>query len=60
MFVRARDEGFVLTLFSLPSCLTGYYVQVTLIMFFLFSSDIFITLRYTAMCTVSRLANAVS
>jgi len=29
-------------------CLTGYYVQVLLIMFFLFSSDIFITLRIYA------------
>jgi len=40
MFIRAR-----VTPSSLPSCLTGYYVQVVLIMFFLFSSDIFITLR---------------
>ncbi|KAF9646546.1 hypothetical protein BDM02DRAFT_3188752 [Thelephora ganbajun] len=29
-------------------CLAGYYVQVLLIMFFLFSSDIFITLRVYA------------
>ena len=27
-------------------CIAGYYVQVLLIMFFLFSSDIFISLRY--------------
>jgi len=45
MSVRARDAGCVLTPSLSPSCLTGYYVQVVLIMFFLVSSDIFITLR---------------
>jgi len=45
MFTLAKDDGFVLTQSPPPSCLTGYYVQVVLIMFFLFSSDIFITLR---------------
>jgi len=50
MFALAKDDGFVLTQSPPPSCLAGYYVQVVLIMFFLFSSDIFITLRYDSVC----------
>jgi len=36
----------------LPRCRASYYAQVVIIMFFLFSSDIFVTLRYTAFILV--------
>lgn len=35
--------------FPPPRCLAGYYIQVFLIMFFLLSSDLLITLRYVVL-----------
>jgi len=46
MFAWMRDDGFCTDIISLPRCLARYFISALSIKFYIFSSEVFITLRH--------------